>query len=85
MFEAFDGPARLLGLDMNVNKTELHLMRGAAHIDIHSQHGRRLSTRDSTGGPHAVYKCLGVYFYTTDHTEKVLPLSRLRLTPFLGT
>ena len=84
VFEAIDGPARLLGHDMNVNKTELHLMRGAAHIDIHSQHGGRLSTRESTGRPHAVYKYLGVYFYTTDHIEKVFAFLKADIESFFA-
>ena len=65
VFEAFDGPAREWGLDMNVSKTELHLMRGITHIDISSPHGVRISTRDRQGSPRSVYNYLGVYFYTT--------------------
>ena len=31
VYGAFDGPARSLGFDMNVEKTELHTLRGTGH------------------------------------------------------
>ena len=60
--EAFDGSARELGLDMNLGKTELHVLRGSGHTVIKSCHGGVLSTRIEDGSPHEVYKYLGVYF-----------------------
>ena len=72
VFEAFDSPAREWGLDMNVNKTELHLIRGMTHIDISSPHGGPISTRDRQGFPQSVYKYLGLYFYTTSHAEHTM-------------
>ena len=67
VLEAFDGPASQLGLDMNMEKTELHMLRGSQHAIIQSARGGRVSTRDAAGKPHSVYKYLGVYFYTTAH------------------
>ena len=47
-------------------------MRGNGHADIVSRYGGKISTKDPRGAPHAVYKYLGVYFYTFDHATKVL-------------
>ena len=84
VFEAFDGPARQLGLDMNVEKTELHMLRGSQHAVIQSAHGGRVSTRDAAGKPHSVYKYLGVYFYTTDHATRVWEFKRAEINSFFA-
>ena len=72
VFEAFGGTARQLRLDMNVGKTEMHAMRGAARTKIDSRHGASIPTWDSTSSPHKVYKYLVVYFYTSDQGQKIL-------------
>ena len=46
VFETFDGPARSLGLDMNVDRTELHVIRREGHTEIVPRYGGRISTRD---------------------------------------
>ena len=53
--EAFDSPARQLGLDMHLDKTELHVMRGCGHTTIQYRHGGVLSTVNREGQPHEVY------------------------------
>ena len=82
VYEAFDGPARQLGLDMNLGKTELHVMRGMGHTVIHSRHGGVISTRDPQGNPHQVYKYLGVYFYTADHATRVYDFIKTEINAF---
>ena len=82
VFEAFDGPARELGLDMNVGKTELHAMRGSAQTEIHSCHGASIATWDSTGSPHKVYKYLGVDFFTSDQGQKILEFIKSEIRSF---
>ena len=57
---------------MNVHKTELHVMRGNENADIVSRYGAKTPTKDPRGAPHAVYKYLAVYFYTSHHANKVL-------------
>ena len=84
VFEAFDGPARQLGLDMNVEKTELHMLRGSQHAVVQSVHGGRVSTRDTAGRPHSVYKYLGVYFDTTDHATRVWEFVRAEINSFFA-
>ena len=82
VYEAFDGPARLLGLDMNLAKTEVHAVRGVGHRVVHSCHRGNISTRDQNGSPHQVYKYLGVYFYTSDHSTRVYDFIRAEINAF---
>ena len=82
VYEAFDGPARELGLDMNITKTELHAVKGTGHTEIHSRHGGVLSTRKADGSPHQVYKYLGVYFYTSEHAYQVLQCVKSMINSF---
>ena len=82
VFEAFDGPARSLGLDMNVDKTELHALRGSGHAEIVSRHGGKISTLDSRGQPRSCYKYLGVFFYTSDFHSKVMDFVHTEINAF---
>ena len=82
VYEAFDGPARELGLDMNSGKTELHVLRGSGHTVVRSRYGGVLSTRNEDGSPHEVYKYLGVYFYTNDHAHQVLQYIKAKINAF---
>ena len=82
VFEAFDGVARQLGLDMNVDKTELHLVRGAGQVTFRSQHGGCISTHTATGEPHAFYKYLGVYFYTSNHMSQIYEFAKSLIDSF---
>ena len=82
VYEAFDGPARMLGLDMNLSKTELHAVRGVGHTIVRSCHGGTISTRDQNSNPHQVYKYLGVYFYTFDHSTQVYDCMRAEINAF---
>ena len=83
-FEAFDGPARTLGLDMNVDKTELHALRGSGHTEIVSQHGGKISTLDSRGQPRSCYKYLGDFFYNSDAQSKVLDYVHAEINAFFA-
>ena len=65
VYEAFDGPTWEMGLDMNIGKTELDMLRGANHTSTRSRYGGILSTAKPDGTPHQVYKYLGVYVYTS--------------------
>ena len=82
VYEAFDGPARELGLDMNLRKTELHVLRGSGHTVVRSRYGGVLSTRKEDGSPHEVYKYLGVYFYTNNHAHQVLQYIKATINAF---
>ena len=84
VFEAFDGPARTLGLDMNVNKTELPALRCSGHTERVSQHQGRISTLDSRGEPRSCYKYLGVFFYNSDAQKKVLDYVHAEINAFLA-
>ena len=82
VFEAFDGPARELGLDMNTSKTELHARRRMAQTEIRSRHGSTTATWDAAHNPRTVYKYLGVYFYTEDQGQKVLEFVKSEINFF---
>ena len=82
VYEGFDGPARELGLDMNLAKTELHGLHRSEHTVLLSRHEGILSTRKEDGSPHEVYKELGVYFYTNDHEHQVLQYIRTTIHAF---
>ena len=84
VFEAFNGPARELGLEMNTRKTELHAMRGSAQTEIRSWHGSTIATWDAAHNPRKVYKCLGVYFYTEDQGQKVLDFVKSGINSFFA-
>ena len=47
VFEAFGGPARDLGLNMNISKTELRAMEGSAQSEIRSPHRSTIGTWDA--------------------------------------
>ena len=81
-YERFDGPARQLGLDMNLGIAELHVMRGMGHTVFHSRHGGVISTRDQQGNAHQVYKYLGVFFYTADHATRVYDFIKTEINVF---
>ena len=68
---------------MNVDKTELHALRGSGHAGIVSRHGGKISTLDSRGQPRSCYKYLGVFFYTSDFHSKVMDLSTRKSMLFL--
>ena len=57
-------------------------MRGNGHADIVSRYGGQISTKDPRGAPHAVYKYLGVYLYTSDHANKVLDFIQAEIDSF---
>ena len=67
---------------MNVEKTELHMLRGSQHAVVQSVHGGRVSTGETAGRPHSVYKYLWVYFYTTDHAARVCEFVRAEINSF---
>ena len=66
---------------MNVGKTELHLVRGAAHAEVTPRHRGKIYTPDRNGNHHSVYKYVNVYFYTPSHADQYAPLLNLRLIP----
>ena len=76
VYEAFEGLARELGLDMNIGKTELQMLRGANHTTVCSHYGGILSTTKPDGTPHQVYKYLGVYFHTSDLAHQVFQFQK---------
>ena len=82
VYKAFDGPARMLGLDLNLSKTELHAVRGVGHTVVRSCHSGTFPTRDQIGSPPQVYKYLGVYFYTSDHSTQVYDCMRAQINAF---
>ena len=69
---------------MNVSKTELHVMHGMGHAEITSRYGGCISTRDDSGQPHKVYKYLGVYFYTSEHSENMFDFVNAEITSFFA-
>ena len=84
VFEAFDDPARALGLDMNVDKTELNALQGSGHTEIVTKHGGTISTLDSRGQPRSCYKYLGVFFYNSDAQNKVLDYVHAEIIAFFA-
>ena len=82
VYEAFDGPAGLLGLDMNLSKTELHAVRGLGHTVVHSCHGGTISTKDQNSNRSQVYTYFGVYYYSPDHSIWVYDCMRAEINAF---
>ena len=82
VYEPFDGPARELGLDMNLGKTELHVLRGSGHTVVWSCYGGVQPTRKEDRSHNEVYKYLGVYFYTNDHAHQVLQYIKATINAF---
>ena len=79
VFKAFDGFAKETGLDMNVNKTELHAKRGTAQTETRPRHRASIATWDSLGNPH---QYLGVLFYTTGHEHRILDYVKSEIRSF---
>ena len=82
VYEAFHGPARMLGLDMNLSKTELHAAHGVGHTVVRSCHGGTISARDQSGNLPQFYKYVGFYFYTSDHSTQVYDCMRAEMNAF---
>ena len=63
-FESFDGPVRMMGLDMNISKTEGHAIEPSTPFETDTASGKTLSTYDKHGQPHTAYKYLGIWIFT---------------------
>ena len=85
VYEAFHGPARQLGLAMNISKTELHMLGGANHTTIRSRFGGILSTTKPDGTPHQVYKYRCVFVHTSDCCNQVFHLFKGTISFFFAT
>ena len=85
VFEAFDSPARTLGRDIDVHKTELHGLRGTGHTEIISQYRGNISTPDPCSQPRSCYKYLGVFFYTLDVQSIVIDFLHAEINAFFAS
>ena len=66
----FDGPPRLWGLDMNVQKSEIQAMAQAVQRTFTTAAGSSFPTFNSkTSRPRTHYKYLGVYIFTQHQPE----------------
>ena len=54
------------GMEIDLNKSEIHAMNLSPHFCSKSRQGLILCTYHEQGSPHTHYKYLGVHFYTQD-------------------
>ena len=79
----FDTAGRKLGMNMNMTKTEVQALNGAAQHVFSSPSSFIFDTVDPvTGLPSEFYKYLGVFIFTKDHPKRLLALTKREVSSF---
>ena len=81
-----DTVAREWGLDLNLSRTEIHVMGTAPPRTFTSPSGTPQSTsKKKTGQLHNCYKYLGVYIFTPNHAAQTLAFAKSEIRSFFTT
>ena len=70
---------------MNIQKTELQAFFNTPHATICSPSGSSLSTLDKHGSPHAYYKYLGIFLFTSPDPNLLFELCLSEINSFFAS
>ena len=84
VFQFFNGPVRALGLDMNVDKTEIHAIHPSPPFTTTLTDGSVITTFDKNNQPHAAYKHLGIWIFTQNSALRLRTLLENETTGFFN-